>query len=355
MTPPPAGLDLVRLAARVWARRRSVIVATAAGLAVALVIVFLLPNWFRATVVLLPPDDSDLLSNLNMAHRALSKFPQFGQLGEYFTPADVFKATLKSRMAGDYVVDRFDLQKVYKLKSREKTLKTLEGLTNVTLMPDGTIALAVEDRDPRRAAEMANAYAEILDRFNIEKRNTQAHRVRVFLERRMRETDSLLVQDERTLRRYQEEHKTVAPTALGSSDIQSAADVLSRKLMLEVRLGVLRSYLREDDDQVVRARTEREQLEKQIRLLPSLETELTRLIRDYKVQEQLYLLLSAELEQARIQELQDTPTVTVLDAAIPPERKSRPKRSLIALIAGMLTFLGSVAYVAVRGEPAAEA
>ncbi len=348
---PPIELDLRRLATRIWALRVRVVALSAAAFVIALGVAFLLPTWFRATVVMLPPDESDLLANISMAHRAMSKFPQLGTIGEYYTPADLFKATLSSRMAREHVADRFELQKVYKLKSREKTLLSLQGLTKVKLMPDGTIVLSVEDRDPRRAAAMANAYAEYLDRFNIDKRSTQGRRARVFLERRMRETDSLLIVDERTLRKYQEQHKTVAPTSLGSGDVASAADVLSRKLMLEVRLGVLRTYLRENDDQIVRARAELNQLEKQIRVLPTLETELTRLIRDYKVQEQLYLLLSAELEQARIQEVQDTPTVTVLDPAVPPERKSRPKRSLIALIAGALTFLGVAAVIAIQGDP----
>jgi uncharacterized protein involved in exopolysaccharide biosynthesis len=351
MTQQPTELDLQRLAARVWSQRWPVLAVSVAAGALALLVAFLMPKWYRATVVILPPDESDLLSTLSLAHRALSKFPAFGMPGDYFTPADIFKATLKSRMAQEYVADRFQLQKVYDLKSREKTLKNLEGLTRVKLSADGTIAVSVEDRDGKRAAAMAMAYVEALDRYNIEKRNTSARRARMFLERRLAETDSLLHQGEGVLRQYQEAHHTIAPATMGSNEIQSAADVMARKLLLEVRLGVLRSYLREDNDQVVQALTELEQLKKQINALPSLETQLGRMIRSYKVQEQLYLLLTAELEQARLNELQDTPTVTILDPAIPPERHSRPRRLAMGLVAGLLAFLGSVTYVAIRGEP----
>ena len=354
VTRPPAELDLQSLTARVWRYRGRVIAASVTAGALALLIAFLLPNWYQAKVVILPPDESDLLSNLKFANRALTKFPQFGQIADFFTPADIFRATLKSRTTEEYVADKFALQRVYKLKSRQKTLKQLEVLTSIKLWGDGTISLTVEDRDPKRAAAMAMAYIEALDRFNIEKRNSSAHQVRLFLERRTAETDSLLHENERVLREYQEGHHTVAPT-IGSTGVQSAADVMARKMMLQVRLGVLRTYLREDDQQVVQTRTELDQLNKQIGALPSLETELARLVRNYKVQEQLYLMLSSELEEARITELQDTPTVTVLDPAIPPERHSRPRRVTIALAAAFLAFLSSVTFVAVRGDPARHA
>ena len=115
--------------------------------------------------------------------------------------------------------------------------------------------------------------------------------------------------------------------------------------MLEVRLGVLRSYLNEDNEQIVQTRTELDQLKERISSLPALESELSRLIRDQKIQEQLYLLLTSELEQARIRETMDTPTVQVLDVAVPPERPSRPRRLILTLAAGILGF--SVAAVAI--------
>lgn len=349
--PEPGALDLPAVLAAAWRERVRIVVVAAAAALLALGVAFLLPKWYRAQAVILPPDETDLLSNLGLASRALSKFPALGVLGDYFTPADLYRATLRSRTAREFVADRFELDAVYRKKSREKTLKELERHTEVKLAPDGTITVSVEDRDPRRAAGMAMAYLEALDRYNIEKRNTQARRTRAFLERRVAETDSLMRRYEARLRTYMEARKTVAATSLSSSDVQAAADVMARKLALEVRLGVLRSYLRDDNDQVVQARTELDQLSQRIATLPALQTDLTRMTRDFKVQEQLFLLLTAELEQARIREMQDTPTISVLDPAIPPERHSRPRRLLVALAAGALAFLGGIAWAATRRDP----
>jgi uncharacterized protein involved in exopolysaccharide biosynthesis len=346
--PPGEGLDLRPVLRAMWRERVRVIAVVAVAGALTLGVSFLLPKWYRATAVMLPPEESDLISNMALAQRALTKFPAFGILGDYFTPADIFKAVLLSRTVQEDIVSEFDLQRLYKQKSHEKTLKALKGHYKVKLNPDGTIAVSVEDQDPRRAAAMANAMLTALDRYNVEKRGTQAQRTRMFLERRVAETDSLLRLSEIALKQYQEVHHTVAPPGAGGGDVSAAADLMARKIMLEVRLGVLRGYLREDNDLVVQTRNELEQLKQSIGSLPALQDELLRLLRDQKIEEQLYLLLTAELEQARIRETMDTPTVQVLDPAVPPERHSRPRRLTLAVAAGMIALLGCTVWIAYR-------
>ncbi len=346
VTPLPTRLDLQVLVGRIWQDRfRIAIVSLAAGL-LTLGLAFLLPNWYRAQATILPPDDSDLLTNMGLAQKALSKFPQFGSLGDFFTPADVFKAELASETIQGAVIDRFNLQKVYKLKSREKTLKELKTHYSVKLAPEGIISVSVEDRDSKRAADMAMAFLQELDRYNIGTRNTRARRTREFLEQRVRETDSTLRVTENTIKTYQEKRHTVVPTSINSGDMQSSADLMARKIALEVRLGVLRTYLREDNDEIQSAKTELDQLEQRIATLPAMQSDLTRMIRDQKVQEQVFLLLTAELEQARIREMMDTPTVQILDHAYPTEHQARPRRATIAIMTTLLAFMATSLYVA---------
>ncbi len=344
--PPVREFDFGRLITRAWEERfRLIGVSLAAGL-LALAIGFLFPRWYEATATILPPEDSDLFSNLMLGQRALTKFPAFGALGDYFTPADVFKAILKSRHVQDRIIDRFELQKVYKQKSREKTRKALRSLYTVELAPEGTITVSIEDKDPKRAAAMAMAFLEELDHYNIKNKNSRAKRTREFLEQRVRDTDSLLLVSEHRLRVYQESKHTVVPTNVQSADIQSGSDLMSRKIALEVRLGVLRTYLTEDSDEIRQTETELKELKSQIATLPELQSDIMRMVRDQKIQEQVFVLLTAELEQARIRETMDTPTVAVLDRAVVPERHTRPKRATIAIIATLLTGAGCLVYLA---------
>ncbi len=340
--------ELRGIVASVVRNRVFVLGTSLAAALLTLGVTFVLPKWYTASAVILPPEESDLLSNMSLAQRALTKFPAFGILQDYFTPADVYKAILGSRTVQEELVRRFDLQHEYHRKSMELTLKALTANTHVKMNPDGTIKVSVDDRDPRRAADMANGYLEALDHFNVEKRNTTAHRTRVFLQTRLQETDSLLRASEDALRHYQEVHRTVAPASAGSADAQAAADVMSRKLMLQVRLGVLRGYLSESSDQITQVKDELGQLEHRLTSIPELQGDLLRLIRDTKVYEQLYLMLTSELEQARIQETMNTPTVQLLDRAVPPERHSRPKKGILTAAAGVLALLASSAWVAAK-------
>ena len=75
--------------------------------------------------------------------------------------------------------------------------------------------------------------------------------------------------------------------------------------------------------------------------VPELGMELVRLTREVKIQETVYGLLTAQFEQAKINEARDMPTVQLLDKAIPAERKARPKTVLNMAIAGTLSlFVG---------------
>lgn len=345
---PAETIDVRGMLRTVERQRVFVLATTLAAMLLTLGVSWILPKWYTATAVILPPEESDLLSNMSMAQRALSKFPAFGILQDYFTPADVFKAILASRTVQEELVREFDLQKVYRKKSLELTLKALTNNTRIRLNPDGTLKVSVDDKDPRRAAGLANGYLQALDRFNVEKRNTTAHRTRVFLQTRLQETDSLLRHSEEALRLYQEAHRTVAPPQSGGADVQAAVDLMSRRLMLQVRLGILRGYLSEDTDQVRQVREELAQLERRLASIPELQGELVRLIRDQKVYEQLYLLLTSELEQARIRETMNTPTVQVLDRAAPPERHSRPRKGILTVAAGLIALLGASAWVVAR-------
>jgi len=124
---------------RLWAERvRLIAISLAAGL-LALGAAFLLPDWFRSQATILPPEGDDMLSTMSLAQRALTKFPAFGILSDYSSAADVYKAILNSRTLQDRIIDRFDLGRVYKLKSREKTEKEFKGHYAVKLNVDGTI------------------------------------------------------------------------------------------------------------------------------------------------------------------------------------------------------------------------
>ncbi|MGH7253586.1 MAG: GNVR domain-containing protein, partial [Nitrospiraceae bacterium] len=221
----------------------------------------------------------------------------------------------------------------------------------------------VEDKDPQRAADIANYYVSNLDRLNRTLTVSKAGQNRAFIEKRLAETRVDLVKAEEDLKEFQTHNKTVAVEAQSKAMIEAAAMIQGQIMAQEVQLQVMSSYLSTDNPELSRVRSGIEELKKQLILLesgrggkgmlpgdrlhpamitvPGLALDFGRLMRELKVQETLYTLLTSQYEQAKIQEARDTPTVQVLDPAIPAEKKSKPSIRLNMMIAGVLAlFVG---------------
>lgn len=332
---------------RVWARRRAILTMVAATTIVAGIIAFLLPPWYRARAELLPPREDD--SGVGM----LSLLRGIGVPGVRIptevSAGDVFMVVLQSRRVGEQMVNRFDLKRLYRTKFTEDAIRDLHRHTRFKLTEASSIQISVEDRDRQRAADMANAYVEFLDRFNREVRMTKGRRTRTFIEGRISEMKRELESAERRLTQYQVTHKTVVLTPQMSSAVDQAARLYARRMALQVRLGVVQGFSQGSEEEI-QIRQELTQLDQQMRDLPGTGLELARLVRDVKALEQVFAILTAQYEDARITEARDVVTIEVLDAAAPPERKHRPRRIVMIAAAFLFSLTVGLAYAVVQRE-----
>jgi uncharacterized protein involved in exopolysaccharide biosynthesis len=342
-----------RLWDRVVARRSGIAILVTAATLITAAVAFLLPPWYQANASLMPPSE-DVSFGIGTLLKGIGvpgvKVPSQA------TPAEVFKAILESRRINEAIVRRFDLQRRYRKKYMVDTIKELHRHARFAVDDVGLILVSAEDKDPQRAADMANAYCEELDRFNRESRMTRGGRVRRFIGARLDSTRAALDAAEQRLTRYEAEHKAVALSAGESSAIDAAARAYATRASLELRLGVLRSFSVEGTDEERQILTQLAQLDRQFARLPRTSMELARLVRDVKVGEQLHLLLTGQYEDARITEARDVATVDVLDVATVPERKVRPRRLQMIAIAFLFSLAAGVAYATMResdGESAA--
>jgi tyrosine-protein kinase Etk/Wzc len=340
-----AAFDFSGFIDRLVARKRVILVNTIVAGVVAYGITFLMPGWYRSTAVLLPPEETDQISSGVTIQRFLSRMPSLGMLPGSYTPSDIHRAILMSRSVHEAVIRQYGLQAEYREKSMERAVLALRHHISVELNPDGTISVSAEDRSSRRAAEIANGLVRELDRFNIERRNVQARRAREFFERRLHETDAMAKASEDGLRKYQEKNHVVVPMDNDRTDVGPLADLMARKITLEVRLATLRSYLHDDNESIIQTRTELESLLGQMASMPGMGNEVARLVRDVKLYQQVYLILSAQLEDARLRETMNTPTITLLDPAEPSEHRARPIRRVWAGGAALATALLTVLWL----------
>jgi len=241
--------------------------------------------------------------------------------------------------------------RLYKKKLYVDALRELARHTHFEADDAGLIVVEVEDRSPQRAADMANAYVEVLDRFNRDVRMTKGRRTREFVGQRLQDTELKLHESEENFAAYQATHKTPPLSPDAASALSSVAGMYAQREALQVRLGVIEGYTQGASDEATQLRAELAQLDRRLQEVPETGIASLRLLRELKTQEQLRALLIAQYEQARIDEVRDVSTLEVLDIASPPEKRSKPKRSLLVLT-GLLLGLGAgVAIALLEREP----
>ncbi|MGB2943762.1 MAG: GNVR domain-containing protein, partial [Nitrospira sp.] len=274
------------------------------------------------------------------------------------TPTDVFVAILKSRVMADEAIAKFGLMAVYHERTMHDTRVELAERVRVTVSKEKVIKVTVEDADPQRAADIAAYFVSSLDRLNRTLNVSKASYNRAFIERRLAETQTGLVKTEEALRDFQRNNKAVAVEAQSKAMIEAAAMIQGQITGYEVQLQVMSAYLSPDNPDLSRVRSSIEELKKQLALLefgkgakgaspgdrlhpamvtvPDLALQYGRLLRELKVQETLYALLTSQYEQAKITEARDTPTVQVLDPPVPADKQIKPRVVFNTAVAGLL-------------------
>jgi uncharacterized protein involved in exopolysaccharide biosynthesis len=182
--------DYIRVLARY---RGTILIVCLLAMATTGTIAYLWPPTYVAKASIVPPTDSasgqtGLSSLLGGAEGALLR-----SVMDTTTAADLYVGILESRTVVDAIIDRFDLVHVYDVnESRYRAEKALRKYTNLDASDEGIVSITVEDRDPNRAAAMANAYVEELDKQNKRLSAGQATGKRMFLETRLNEVEQKL-------------------------------------------------------------------------------------------------------------------------------------------------------------------
>ena len=338
--------------------RRIIAFNTATITILAVIISLVLPERYTATATLLPPVEQPEVLGIRslLGGSAFSGAISVGGIPGMATASDVFAKILSSRRVMEGVVRKCNLMDEYGVKRVAKARAALKEATSVEISPEGIIAISVDAKTPVLASGIANAYVNELDRFNQEANMTRGKRNRIFIEERLEKVKKDLNVAEESLKAFQQRHKTVSLGDELVAAIEAAGQLKAKIITKEVELGVLREFATERNPQVKGLRSEIAQLNRQLREmeygskskgsdskfgagfsisfaeLAAVGLELVRLTREAKIQETVFELLTQEFEQAKIAEARDTPTVQVLDGAVPPERKSFPQRKKFVVI-----------------------
>ena len=328
-------------------------------------ITLLMPNWYTGTAKILPPQQSQ--SN------AVAILGQLGALAGGTTqafgiknPNDVFVAMLKSRTVADSLIEKFDLKTIYDKELMTDVRKILARNTGITSGKDGVIAIEVDDKDPKRAADLANAYVSQLEVLTLNLAISEAGKRRLFFENQLQKVKEELTSAEVELQKSQESSGIINPAGQASLSVAAAAGLRAQITAKEVQISTLRAFAAEQNPDLIRTESELAGLRRELARMqgtsglekgdvllsigkaPKASLDYLKKYRDVKYYETLFELLAKQYEMARIDEAKDATLIQVLDKAVQPERKSRPKRSLIVLLTSFVAGLLAVLWAFVR-------
>jgi tyrosine-protein kinase Etk/Wzc len=283
-TSPDDAINLVDLLIVLAKHKKMILVLTFAAALVAVGISLLMPNIYTGMSKILPPESSKSSSvNSIMLAQLGGLTGTAGAALGLKDPNALYLAMLKSRNIMEKIVRHFDLQTVYEEKTMTDALKALEKESTITSGKDGVIVVEVDDKDPQRAAALANAYIEELNKLMQTFALTEASQRGQFFENQMKPAKDKLTDAEITLDRT-----------------------------------------------------------------PNTSLQYMDALRNLRYQESIYDILATQFASAKLDEAKDSPLIQILDKAIPPEKKSKPKRSLIVILATLAAFFMAIIWAFIK-------
>lgn len=354
----------------VLAKRRSFVftfVVLASMLAVALSL--LQRNTYTAEAKVMPPQQYQPMSAPAMLLTRLGPLAALaGQSLRVQTPSDLYVSMLRSETVADALIDRYSLMRVYDKTRRVDARKELGNRTVIVAEKDGIISIFVDDSQSyyfsstsssnasrQRAADIANAYVEELEKLITTLAVTEAATRRAFFDRETTIAMDDLANAEQALKDIQEKTGLILPESQSQAMLNALASLRGRVAAQEIVVQSMHSFATKENPDLIRAEQQLSAMKEQVARLergqgsasigelpienvPAAELEYVRRFREVKYREALFQSLMEHFEAAKIEEARDA-LIVPLDKAIAPERKSGPPRAILVLWITMLAFV----------------
>jgi len=321
---------------------------------------FILPSWYKTNTIIFPPEQTSTMPYAALMQQLSA--PLLGTIAGSaggVAPGTIYIEMMKSRTVCEQIIEEFGLMKRYNARNIEEAMDTLHSHLGFTLQDNGLLFMTVEDRDPQRAADMANRMVALLDQTTRKLKETSAARTAEFVHRQLQEREVMLAQAEDSLKHFQQAHNTVDMEEQLKSAMDIVTTLSSRAIALETEMQIMMHYTSANSEEYQRKQTEYNEVLVQLRKLkadtkgsnnhdtvrsfiptlqdvPEQALQYLRLRREVEIQNTVFTMLNSEYEKARIEEARDTPVVQVLDPAETPNLRYRPQRKVFAIVGGLL-------------------
>ena len=328
---------------------RNFIIAALLGLTISLI----MPKWYKSSSTIIPAES---FSGFSMAS-ALNPFAGGGfSLASGGNNVMTFMGILKSRSIKELAIEKYDLMELWGSRNMDAALKTINKRVKADIDDEGLIYIEAWEKDPQLASDLTNFFVDQLDIVNTRLAVQSARANREFLEERVAVMMQKLGVSEEEMRTFQEQHGAYAITDQTRVMIEAAAEIQANIYTLDVEIEVLKNSVNSDHPELAGRRLQLAELKKKLSGLegktdsgdladfqipfdkiPEIGMEYIRLYREVEKYNRISEFLIPQLENARLEEVKNTPTIQILDRARPAFKKSKPLRSRVTLV---ITFMG---------------
>jgi len=321
------------------------------------------PKWFKATASVFPAEKNDLLSTLSGISglaKGFSASKGLAALAGGNSESDKYLAILKSSTIIDDVIKKFDLKKEYDRENDyyEKVVKDWQSNCELEIQDEGNLTISVYDKDPQKAANIANYLVDKLNEVNTDLSVTNAKANREFVEKRYLQCVGDINTLETGMKQFQQQYGVIAVPEQLEATVKSMASIYLDLYKKEVAFNVMQQTYGKDSPLTENAKLEMNELRKKINQLnngtddsqkevkllipfkeaPELGNEYLKIFRNLEIQYKILEFIQPLYEQAKIEEVRNTPSVLVLDKAAPTDRKAKPKGTIYAMIAFVVSL-----------------
>jgi len=314
------------------------------------------PKWYKATTSVFPAERTDFLGGLSGLSNLVKNFSPSRGLAALTgaNESDRYIAILKSSSVIDDVISKFELRKVYDMEDEwyEKVYKEFTSNVDIVVQDEGNLTIDVYDKDPQRAADIANYMIERLNEINTRMSVTNAKANREFIEKRYFQNIADINNLENSMKEFQQKYGVIAVPEQLEATVKSMSEIYAELYKKEIELNVFKQTYGKDHPLTLNADIEMKEIKKKIDLLnkgtdtsqkdvkllipfkqaPELGNEYLKIYRNLEIQYKILEFIQPLYEQAKVEEVRSTPSVVVLDKAYPPDRKAKPKGTIFALV-----------------------
>jgi uncharacterized protein involved in exopolysaccharide biosynthesis len=326
------------------------------------------PKWYKATASVFPAEKTDLLSTISgisSLAKGFSASKGLAALAGNNSESDKYIAILKSASMTSEIIKKYDLRKEYDMENTyyENVEKEWEANSSIEIQDEGNLDITIYDKNPQKAADIANYMVQRLNEVNTTLGVQNAKANREFVEKRYFQNINDITTLEAGMKSFQEKYGVIAVPQQLEATVKSMSLIYADLYKKEVEYNVLKQTLGIDNPMSLNTKIEMDELQKKINLLnsgkdpsqkdvkllipfkeaPALGNEYLKIYRNLEIQYKILEFIQPLYEQAKIEEVRNTPSVLVLDKAMPADHKAKPKIILYFLLSFVIAL--SLAFI----------